>query len=369
MMKKLLIQFVTLVYFVVLSKSENCELKNVEILELPHFQNNNFTNIHVSWEISCKNAVQIKVNHLNFMACNSMKRDYKTKELKVEEGNSVIVENLHHYSNYKLSICILPDCSTEINQNFTTKESVPRVKVRESLLDYDHKDTERQLTFNWRPPLQSQCDQYQSDVQYYHFKLVCLSNLDRCRTDVPQSGSVPLSRTEVTIKDLVPNTCYAFFVFVTNSEGDYHHDFYVKLEKCTKKGELTTPTNLTVNLEGERHHVFWNLDQENIENSFTIRWTGDDDTVVTGYVTVNTSTISQSCHFKKQKFDFCVYISSLEANQDLDFSIQSVSLDGLRHSTWSKAVFVKSLSKFDIASPGRGVQNARQWQGVGWLLN
>ena len=139
-MEKLIVQVLAFQYLVLLTKAEeSCELENVEILELPHFQNNNFTNVHVSWEANCEKSVRIKVNHLNYIACNSMKRDYKTKEVTIEEGNSVIVENLHHYSNYELSICLIPDCAKETNLKFTTKESVPRVKVRESLFDFDHK--------------------------------------------------------------------------------------------------------------------------------------------------------------------------------------------------------------------------------------
>jgi len=145
------------------------------------------------------------------------------------------MENLYHFSKYQLELCFLPNCEQTWSQKISTKMSVPRVRVKSSSLTYDHDDTERQLTFNWRPPLQSQCDLFQSIPQYYHYNLI--------KTDLSSnlhlSGELPLNTTKINFENLDPGSCYAFFVFLSNSEKDYHNDFYLKIEKCTKQMKET----------------------------------------------------------------------------------------------------------------------------------
>ena len=240
-----------------------CRFENLAVLELPHFQNRNSTNVLISWkkqEEQCKDlGVKLSFKHKKFKACFHNKRDLKTPARNITIAvDSIIQENLHHYSSYELSVCSLKDCSNRTKINFETKESVPRVLAQKSSLNYDYKDTETSLTFSWRPPHQSQCDHFGSRLQYYHFKLV---NLDReddqysHNGDVPENpteiaqlsieelhnaGLIPANQTQLTLEHLHPNSCYALFVFLTNSMGVFHPDFYIKIEKCTppsKEGE------------------------------------------------------------------------------------------------------------------------------------
>ena len=116
------------------------------------------------------------------------------------------------------------------------------MSAQKSSLNYDYKDTETSLTFNWRPPRQSECDKFSALAQYYHFKLV---NLDReddkyshngivpdNQTKIAQlsleelhnAGLIPANQTQLTLEDLHPNSCYALFVFLTNSIGEYQYN-------------------------------------------------------------------------------------------------------------------------------------------------
>ena len=125
-----------------------CSIKNLNVLELPHFQNRNSTNILVSWqkqENKCQDlGVKLSLEHKKFKACSQGKRDFKTSERNITSGaNSIILENLHHFSNYELTICPLLACTNITSILFETKESVPRVSAQKSSLNYDYKDTHR----------------------------------------------------------------------------------------------------------------------------------------------------------------------------------------------------------------------------------
>ena len=253
---KIIILSVTFLLQIVFEAHSLCLFKNLDVLELPHFQNRNSTNVLVSWqrqEDNCQDlGVKLSLKHKKFKACSNDRRDMKTSERNITSGaNSIILENLYHYSSYELTICPLSNCTNMTRVPFETKESVPRVSAQKSSLNYDYKDTETSLTFNWRPPRQSECDKFSALAQYYHFKLV---NLDRGddkyshngivpdnQTKIAQlsleelhnAGLIPANQTQLTLEDLHPNSCYALFVFLTNSIGEYHQDFYLKVEKCT----------------------------------------------------------------------------------------------------------------------------------------
>ena len=257
MRKMLSFSLIFLLLLSVLGKVQTlCLIKSLDVLELPHFQNRNSTNVLVSWQKQdnkCQDlGVKLSLDHRKFKACSHDKRDMKTSGRNITSGaNSIILENLHHFSSYELTICPLLDCTNITSIHFETKESVPRVSAQKSSLDYDYKDTETSLTFNWRPPHQSQCDQTGAEAKFYNFKLV---NLDReddkyshngkvpeNQTKIAQmsleelqnAGLIPANQTQLTLEGLHPNSCYALFVFLTNSIGEFHQDFYIKVEKCT----------------------------------------------------------------------------------------------------------------------------------------
>lgn len=224
-----------LILFRVIPSFSGCQLSGLEIKERPHFLSRNFTNILVSWRSNgCEESsiVRISVKHLKYLGCKDLRRDSDVIEKQVEDSGLVIVEDLHHYSNYSIKICVKEDC---ISQPFSTRESVPRVRVQSSPINYDHQDNESQLSFNWRPPLSSQCDKLQSESQFYHYKL-----LDH-NGEMVRSGH--LTNTHETFRDLLPGTCFTLFIYVTNSKGEYHEDYYRKEDKCTQTG-MTTDQNI-----------------------------------------------------------------------------------------------------------------------------
>ena len=138
-----------------------CQLSSLEIKERPHFLSRNFTNILVSWKSDgCDELTKVKIiiEHQQFLGCQNFRRNFNLIEKTVEDSGLVIMENLFHFSNYSIKICAIDNC---ISQNFSTRESVPRVRVQVSPVRYDYKDSETQLSFNWRPPLASHCDKFQ----------------------------------------------------------------------------------------------------------------------------------------------------------------------------------------------------------------
>ena len=78
----------------------------------------------------------------------------------------------------------------------------------------------------------SQCDKLQSKSQFYHYKLL------EDGGEIIRSGH--LTNTHETFQDLQPGTCFSLFIYVTNSKGEYHEDYYRKEKKCTKKLALET---------------------------------------------------------------------------------------------------------------------------------
>jgi len=245
--------FIALFYLFVgslFSEAKNiCSVEHLEAIELPRFQNRNHTNVLISWKNNCKEKqIQIKVKHLLFLGCKNSKRDFSSIVHDVDGGlESFIVENLFHFSEYQLELCFLSACDKTWSQRISTKVSVPRVRVQSSSFTYDHDDTERQLTFNWRPPLQSQCDLFQSNPQYYHYNLI-KTNLT---SNLHLSGDLPLNTTKINFDNLGPGSCYAFFVFLSNSKKQYHSDFYLKIIKCTEQMKEKVVKNQTKNVRSK----------------------------------------------------------------------------------------------------------------------
>ena len=228
--------------------SSACELSNLEIRELPMMQSSNSTSLHLSWEHShcgtrhcaplvshCddETKITVKLSHLQYLGCrNSVRRDFKKIVREVENSGLIIIQDIHIFSKYSVQLCIENVCN--ITQEYSTKERLPRVTVEPSPYNFDHKDTETQLTFNWRPPKQSQCPHFFSRTQFYHYKLFDEAGEQVC------SGTLSEQSTEHSLRDLTPATCYSFFIFVTNSTGGYDETIYKKIEKCTKSTTAST---------------------------------------------------------------------------------------------------------------------------------
>ena len=261
---KIMLQLLPIIFFVINSnvKAQHfCSYNTPEVLELPHFQNRNFTNVLVSWEKQEKGCqdlgLKLTLRHEKFKACPRYKRDLDISERNITSGtNSIILENLLHFSIYKLTICSLSKCQSFKEIMFETKESVPRLSALRSSINYDYKDTETSLTFNWRPPPQSQCDLYGSLLKHYHYKLANLDRKGDRNPDIDNVGLIPMNRSQLTIEDLHPNSCYALFIFLTNSNEEYHQDHYLKVEKCTLPSEETLFDNKSTDSKEEETIMF-----------------------------------------------------------------------------------------------------------------
>ena len=230
-----------------------CEIKDVESVELPKFLRNNSTNVLLSWrteDCHSDQVVKISVLHLEYLACQEYKKDFNIKEL-LAEGSSVIIEDLHHYSEYRFDLEI-GDVKEQLRMR--TSASVPRVRVGLGVIDYDYRDTDTSLSISWRPPPPSDCPLYQSQLGHYHYQVI---GLEDWNSQSHKSGTVPFGQTKLSLNNLLPFSHYNFFVYVTNSQGEYHHDFFRKFEKRTKVGRPNPPVNLSMTESGDGMRLFW----------------------------------------------------------------------------------------------------------------
>ena len=246
-----------------ISLAKHCRVTELQSLELPRFHHNNSTNVLVSWsneDCASDEVIKITAVHLRYLGCQRFKKDFEKKEILTDGGSSsAIIENLHHYSEYRLEVCPESRCPLSLTElQVTTKASVPGVRAVESLTGlYDYRDTETSLTFNWRPPASSECQLYHSVLGGYHYELIGVDQWNEYR----QAGSVPLNQTKVKINNLNPFSRYNLFVYVTNSDGKYHQDFFLKLEKKTRVGQPSPPLNLSISETDGELTLFWRTPQ------------------------------------------------------------------------------------------------------------
>ena len=226
-----------------------CKIKDVESIELPQFLRRNSTNILLSWrteECDGDEVMKISVIHMEYLACHGNRKDYEIQEI-LGDGGSVMLEELHHFSEYRIELCPVSSCEEQHTHGLAvrTSQSVPRVRAGHSPVDY--RDTDTSLTFNWRPPLSSQCDLYQSELGHYHYEII---GVDDWNDKFHQTGTAPFDQTKITLTNLQPFSQYKFFVYVTNSDGDYHQDYFLRFEKRTKAGRPQPPEEVSVTEDG-----------------------------------------------------------------------------------------------------------------------
>ena len=328
-----------------ISLANHCEVTQLQTLELPKFHHNNSTNVLLSWkEEDCTSNEVIKITavHLRYLGCQ-YKKDWEKKEILTDGGSgSAMIENLHHYSQYRLEVCPESRCPLSLAEVVvTTKATVPRVRVVESLTDlYDHRDNETSLTFNWRPPPSSQCQLYQSELGDYHYEMV---GAEQWNEDY-QAGTVPAHQTKVTLYNLKPFSRYNLFVFVTNSEGKYHQDFFVKLEKRTKVGLPRAPVNLSISETDGELTMYWRTPYppSGELKQFEILIRNNEELEIIR----KTLRVEETEHSKDT---FYIKLGGLEENIKYVFKIRSYNKDYDQSSDWSNEL------EFEIKSTKRSV--------------
>ena len=322
-----------------ISLAKHCQVTQLQTLELPKFHHRNSTNVLVSWSNQdCNEVIKITAVHLRYLGCQRNKKDFEKKEILTDGGSdSVIIENLHHYSEYRMEVCPESRCSLSLTEVVvTTKPSVPLVRVAETLSDlYDYKDNQTSLTFNWRPPPSSQCQLYQSVLGDYHYELLGVEDWN----EYYLAGSVPFNQTKVTLNNLQPFSRYNLFVYVTNLEGKYHQDFFVKLEKRTKAGQPSPPVNLSISETDGELTLFWRSPHppSGELRQFEISRRNSKELQITR----NTLRLEETQHSKDI---FYAKLGSVEENIKYFFKIRSYNKDYDQSSDWSKEIQFQSKS-------------------------
>ena len=118
----------------------NSCLHNIEVAELPGFLHSNTTSVRASWDNECQEdkVVKLIVRHMQYLSCEEGRRDYNDKEVVVT-GNLVIIEHLHPYSAYNISL----DTGGDVDSvTIDTRAGVPQLVARKSKIDYSIKDTD-----------------------------------------------------------------------------------------------------------------------------------------------------------------------------------------------------------------------------------
>ena len=213
------------------------------------------TTAQLSWEFKCASAdlqlYKVHFSHLRYLSCPDGRKDtsrpsgFGTMEVTEE---SVRLKDLHPHSEYNVEVrAILRPAGSggrpeSLQTVFTTEYSLPKVRPAESSVDYTHRWTANRLVFNWSPPLAaSLCDDFNADLGFYFYRMRGLSpwNLAYERVD-----NLTLAETLLTVADLLPYSDYVLFVYVTNTEGEYDEEMYVKLEGRTLAAPPHPPRNL-----------------------------------------------------------------------------------------------------------------------------
>merc|ERR1712179_52803 len=328
---------------------------NIEVAELPGFLHSNTTSVRASWDNECQEdkVVKLIVRHMQYLSCEEGRRDYSDKEVVVT-GNLVIIEHLHPYSSYNISL----DTGGGVDSvTIDTRAGVPQLVARRSKIDYSIKDTDTALYYNWGPPATvSQCDKYQSIPGCYHYTV---RGVDRWTSDYTASGQVPYNQTGVHLTDLHPASTYVLFVYIANNAGQFSRDMFLKLTKKTAPGIPPPPSNLKVyRMEDDYHHLSWAQPYPPTGDiaQYNLRWRNNDTKkTFLGSKTVLPSNILCEDNIEKniQTNKVCATLKELDRKTGYFFSVQAINKDVADGSPWSEEVYMEPEdSSFELASSG-----------------
>merc|ERR1719233_1990681 len=133
------------------------------------------------------------------------------------------------YSVYNISVSSNGDQGQGGSVMIVTEESIPQV-CPTPVTDYS-RDNCSSLTFRWTLPNISQCSLYRSRLGYLFYKLLGEDNTNH-HEDMKEDN-ISIADTEITITGLKADTEYEFYLFVTNTMGEFDEDMFMKKEKKT----------------------------------------------------------------------------------------------------------------------------------------
>ena len=253
---------------------------------------------------------------------------------------------------------------SEATVTMETKAGVPQMRVRKSSLDYSHKDSGTKLYFTWRPPpAASQCVKFQSKLGFYHFEM---KGLDKWNDEYMTSGEVPINETKLEVNGLQPFSHYALFVYITNTEGEYSRDFFIKLEKKTMPAQPQPPTHLTVEtMDDQYHHLSWAepFPPTGEIQEYNVRWRTNGTKTMSAFLgskTVKPSNVLCE-EIKKENMSIlttdvqkvCFTVEDLDTSEGYYFSVQAINKEVVIGSERSVEVYSEpNRSLFELASSG-----------------
>ena len=197
-------------------------LESLQVKELPQFVSRADATLRLDWA-GC-GRVEVRVRHQRYLACSDGQRD-REETRQAAEAPPLLLTSLQPHSVYLLEV-VTGNSSRAVEK--VTRPGLPAVRPVSSPVISHHSDSHTQLTFNWRPPPQSRCPQYNCQLGGYHYRLVARAGGRNTRL-----GRLSLHTTSLTAARLAPNSTFSLYLHVTDMAGQYRQNIHYRLERTT----------------------------------------------------------------------------------------------------------------------------------------
>jgi len=195
------------------------------------------TKATISWMSECsRNSFIVMWSHLKFVSCDEQEMLRASNNRTVIGRTRTELGQLLPYSVYNISVSSTGDQGHGVSVMTVTEESIPQV-CPTPVTDFS-RDNCSSLTFRWTLPNISQCSLYRSRLGYLFYKLLGEDNTNN-HEDMKEDN-ISIADTEITITGLKADTEYEFYLFFTNTMGEFDEDMFMKIEKKTCSSNTTS---------------------------------------------------------------------------------------------------------------------------------
>jgi len=265
-------------------------LENLQVIET---QNTSATSLTLAWDYTCDQCSQcvtdevdwiifkIYWEHQNWMACDDnskQDKDSGTGNREVKDIQEIVIDNLHPFSKYKITVKVLPKYKIKMRTRpeekdlfAETLQGLPNVSPMNSAVPFI--PGPGNLKISWKAPEQSNCEDFNAILDkgyFYQFK-----GNSPWNKDLVQDGEVNFFSKD--FGGLMPFSQYNLSVYVRTIEGSHNPDYPLELSFKTEPAEqAATPRELTVVEinDGFQHRAGWQppYPPTGIVDRYEIQW-------------------------------------------------------------------------------------------------
>ena len=210
------------------------------------------SSITLGWDYKCEvgeGSMRYKVyyEHLEWRACPSGHQDEKRGgpgRGNYETTEPVVVfEQLHPFSAYRLTVKALPPVTSqrrveEVSKIGETLQDVPDVHPEASAIPT--RVTSTGLTFYWREPPPSKCQDFNGELDGVNF---VLRGTEKWNLEEEHSGMT--GENSYSFEHLSPFSTYILFLYSQNQEGKHNINLPFRMKAKTNAARPTPPRDLT----------------------------------------------------------------------------------------------------------------------------